>query len=334
MKILGIIVLIAILFVLFKPAYTKKIQGENSISEYRKIDINGEKIQILIRGHNKDNPILVFVHGGPCCSEIPYIVKYQKEWEKEFTIVHYDQRGSGRSMNLKTDYQYVQSCHHVQDLHAICNYVCTYLNKEKVILAGHSYGTYIATQAVVDRPELYSSYIGIGQLANPTESELDNLHLCIDAAKKANNENDVQTLLRLEEEISNGGITPRNYVRKYGFATRRINETKDLLQGIFFGREYSAINIVNVFACLKYQMPLWKELIQKPLPDLVKKIDIPFYFVMGKYDGMTSPKAAKKYFDTIEAVNGKSYVEFEESAHYPQLDEIEAFTKWLKETFK
>ena len=87
MKILGIIVLIAILFVLFKPAYTKKIQGENSISEYRKIDINGEKIQVLIRGHNKDNPILVFVHGGPCCSEIPYVRKYQDELEKDFNIL-------------------------------------------------------------------------------------------------------------------------------------------------------------------------------------------------------------------------------------------------------
>lgn len=334
MKYIFLVLVFFVLYVLFKPAYTKKIKGENSISEYRKIKINGEDIQMLIRGYDRNNPVLVFVHGGPCCSEIPYIVKYQSEWEKLFTVVHYDQRGSGRSMDLKQDYNYVRSTHHVEDLHALTEYICKYLGKDKVLLAGHSYGTYIATQAVAQKPELYSAYIGIGQLSDSIESELDNLYLCIDAAKEAKNEKDVNALLSLEEGIKNGGITPRSYVRKYGFATRKINETTDLLQGLFFGREYTGINILNVFGCLKYQLPLWQELIEHPLPSLVKKIDIPFYFVMGKYDGMTSPKAARKYFDTIEASKGKEYVVFDNSAHYPQLDEIEKFTQWLKKTFK
>ena len=82
MKYIFLVLVFFVLYVLFKPAYTKKIKGENSISEYRKIKINGEDIQMLIRGYDRNNPVLVFVHGGPCCSEIPYIVKYQSEWEK------------------------------------------------------------------------------------------------------------------------------------------------------------------------------------------------------------------------------------------------------------
>lgn len=54
----------------------------------------------MIRGCDRNNPVLLFVHGGPCWSEIPYVVKYQKEWEEKFTIVHYDQRGSGKSYHF------------------------------------------------------------------------------------------------------------------------------------------------------------------------------------------------------------------------------------------
>nr|MCR5723337.1 alpha/beta hydrolase [Lachnospiraceae bacterium] len=128
-KILKIIVLIILLLILFlavravMPARTPGIKGENSISEYRKVNINGADLQVMIRGTDKSNPVVIFVHGGPCCSEIPYVRKYQNDLEKEFTIVHYDQRGSGKSYKFGTDYSEVTAATHVEDLIALTEYV-------------------------------------------------------------------------------------------------------------------------------------------------------------------------------------------------------------------
>lgn len=72
-------------------------------------------LKILKRGNDRNNPVLIFVHGGPCCSEIPYVRKYQENLEKDFTIVHYDQRGSGKSYEFGEDYSTVtifnDGCH-------------------------------------------------------------------------------------------------------------------------------------------------------------------------------------------------------------------------------
>ena len=37
----------------------------NSIAVIEKPEINGVKQNIIIRGENKNNPVLLFVHGGP-----------------------------------------------------------------------------------------------------------------------------------------------------------------------------------------------------------------------------------------------------------------------------
>jgi pimeloyl-ACP methyl ester carboxylesterase len=317
------------------PTWTPKISNKNSISELRKVRINETDIEVMIRGCNRDNPIIVFVHGGPCCSEIPYIRGYQDLLEQEFTIIHYDQRGSGKSYEFGTDYSGVTASTHVDDLIALTEYIKHYLNQEQVILIGHSYGTYIATMAAAKEQELYRAYIGIGQMSNTIESELDGLSKYIEAAKEAGNTDDVTYLSGLEKSISIGkGITPRNYVRKYGFAARNINENSDYLNGFLLGSEYNLLDAIRFYvASGKYQDALIMEALNNPIPDIVTEIDIPVYFVMGKYDCMTSPEAAEEYLNRLTGQAPHEMIVFENSAHYPQLEEKEKFYNWMCSTF-
>lgn len=98
-----IFVALIVILGLFFPTWTPPIKGENSISFLGQVEINGAEHELMIRGVDLNSPIIIFVHGGPGCSEIPYVRKYQKELEQNFTIVHYDQRGSGKSYHfLKT----------------------------------------------------------------------------------------------------------------------------------------------------------------------------------------------------------------------------------------
>ena len=87
-------------------------------------------------------------------------------------------------------------------------------------------------------------------------------------------------------------------------------------------------------ASAKYQDALVMEGLTHPITEIVTDLDIPVYFVMGKYDGMTSPEAAKEYLDSLGGEGAREMVIYEESAHYPQFEEKETFSKWMRETFK
>lgn len=339
LKIIKVIFIILLLFIgirLFSPTWTPSIKGENSISELTKVDIDGAYLEVMIRGNDKNNPVLIFVHGGPCCSEIPYVRKYQESLEKDFTIVHYDQRGSGKSYVFGKDYSKVTATTHTDDLIALTEYITQYLGKDQVILVGHSYGTYIATMAASQRPDLYHAYIGIGQMSNTIESELDSLTKCLKTAEDLGNEKDVEYLKGLKPVILKGeSVTPRKYVRKYGFAARKIDDNVDYLKGFLFGTEYNLLDAIRFYtASIKYQDALIKEALDNPITDIVTEINIPVYFVMGKYDGMTSPEAAERYLDCLTGEGAKEFILFEESAHYPQFEEREEFYRWVRDTFK
>ena len=223
----------------------------------------------------------------------------------------------------------------MEDLIELTKYIEEYSGQEKVILIGHSYGTYIATMAASQEPELYQAYVGIGQVSYMIESELDGLNKCINAAKIAGDMEDVKQLESFRNDIEQGNaIVPRQYVRKYEFAARNINENEDYIKGFLFGTEYNWSDAIRFFvATSKYQDELIMETIKYQITDIVESIDIPVYFVMGKYDCMTSPEVAEKYLTNLGGERTKEMVIFEDSAHYPQFEEKEKFYEWMCNTF-
>lgn len=288
----------------------------------------------MIRGKDKDNPVIIFVHGGPGCSEIPYADRYQDLLENNFTVINYDQRASGKSYHFFEDYSNLSADLLVKDLLAMTDYISERLGKEKIILIGHSYGTYIGMQAAYKAPEKYEAYIGIGQMSDTVESEIDSLNYTINQAQNNGNTDDVLYLQGLTEEIKNGDtFTPRNYVNKYGGGSRLIENPDGNNIGMLFSSEYNLLDVIRYNYGVSYsQNNLVKEVLNKPLPTLVTELKIPCYFIMGKYDYMTSSNAAKKYFDIIEA-DKKEFIPFEKSAHYPEFEEKEKFYKWMSDTF-
>ena len=333
-KYIGAIIIIGLIIALFCPTWTSQIKGDNSISALEQVEINGSNHEIMIRGTDKDNPVIIFVHGGPGCSEIPYAEKYQDLLETKFTVVNYDQRGSGKSYHFFEDYSNLSSDLLVEDLMAFTDYISERLGKEKVILIGHSYGTYIGTQAAYKAPEKYEAYIGIGQMSNQVESEIESLNYVIKQAQKAGNTDDVLYLQGLTEKIKNGDMfTPRNYVMKYGGSVRLIDNPDGDNLGILLSSEYNLLDLIRYNRGLAYsQKFLLEDILKNSLPTNETKFELPVYFIMGKYDYLTTSNEAKKYFDMIEA-NKKEFITFEQSAHYPQYEEKAKFYEWMCDTF-
>ncbi|MEK3686333.1 alpha/beta fold hydrolase [Paenibacillus sp. FSL R10-2736] len=327
-----IVLLIGVGFVF--PTWTPGIKGSKSISTLQQIEINGTRQEVMIRGKDRSNPLVIFVHGGPGVPETPYVRKYQNLLEQNFTVVQYDQRGSGKSYHFSEDYSNLTSELLVEDLLALTEYLEQEFDQKKVLLIGHSYGTYIATQAVSKAPDKFSAYIGIGQTANWVNSELESLQFMIDQARLAGNNAEAEELEHLREPVTTGdAISPRDKISKYGGSVRQIDDITDLFKGLLFGKEYNLLDAVRFFKGNSIsELNLQPELSEHDITELVDQIDIPVYFVMGQFDLMTSVNEARKYLDELEAPQ-KEFVVFDQSAHYPQFEEKEKFAQWLNETW-
>lgn len=332
---ISLIILVALVIAgLAFPTWTPGISGNNSISTLEQIEINGTGHEVMIRGADKRNPIVIFVHGGPGCSEIPYVRKYQDLLEQNFTIVHYDQRGSGKSYHFFEDYSALSSDLLVDDLLALTDYVTGKFGQEKVLLIGHSFGTYIGLKAANKAPDKFFAYIGIGQVGESLQSEQDSLEYSLKQAKLANNSRDVERLESLRASIEKGEIvTPRDILRKYGGAARLIDDNMDYYKGFLMSPEYNLLDVIRFLRGVSVsQEILLAEETEHPITDLIDRLEIPCYFVMGKYDYMTSVRAAQQFYDQLEAPV-KDFVLFDKSAHYPQFEEKELFAEWLNQTW-
>lgn len=313
-------------------SWTWKIKGNDAVSELRNIHINGTKHAFLIRGKSRKNPVILFVHGGPGCSEIPYVAKYQKELEKYFTIVHYDQRGSGKSFHWKEDYSDITVSLLIEDLKCIINYICKELDKDKIILAGHSFGTEIALRTAAVFPDKIAAYVGIGQMAYTALSEKEGLRFCLEGAKKAHRQKDYDALMGIKEQIDAGkGAVPRTYIRRYGGGARLINDNRDYLSSLITRPEYSIPDAIRFVKGLSVAQKLYGTA-EGETAEAVRQLSVPCYFLQGKYDYMTSTRIAKQYFEELTAPE-KEFVLFEKSAHFPQFEEEEKYTEWMREKF-
>jgi L-proline amide hydrolase len=328
------IVVLPIIGLLFRTR-TPSIKGhKNSISTLRQVTINGTKHELMIRGNDKNNPVIIFVHGGPGCPETPYVRKYQDLLEQNFTIVQYDERATGKSYHFFEDYSKLSIDLLVDDLIALTNYISRKLCTKQIILAGHSFGSIVGIKAAKKAPQKFLAYVGIGQIGDFWRGELESFEYALAQATIQNNAQDIKDIEAYRESVvGHKESFPRSIIRKYAGAARLINKASDMVTGILLNPEY------NLFDAIRYgkglsvsDKVLWKEVKEGDLPKEVSELKIPCYFVMGKYDYLTPSKTAKEYFDFITA-HKKEFIVFEQSAHYPHFEEKENFFNLMNRVY-
>jgi pimeloyl-ACP methyl ester carboxylesterase len=176
---------------------TAPIEGANAVSELTTVKIGGMKQWVSIRGTNQQNPLLLFLHGGPGTGQIGFIGTYQRELEKHFVVVNWDQRGAGLSYYGKIPKETMNINQFVQDTIELTQYMLHRFNKENLYLIGHSWGTIIGLLAVHERPDLYKRYFGVSQVADVSEAERVSYEILLERAKNENNPKAYQALTRI-----------------------------------------------------------------------------------------------------------------------------------------
>ena len=141
------------------------IRSPNGVQEGGFVVIGGIKQWVQIRGEDRDNPVLLFVHGGPGGSTLPMSSGW-RPWEKHFTVVQWDQRGTGRTYGETGDAiaPTMTLERMTQDGIELAQYLRTHLHKDKIVLVGHSWGSFLGIHIVKQRPDLFCAYVGVGQV--------------------------------------------------------------------------------------------------------------------------------------------------------------------------
>ncbi len=306
---------------------------KNSIALCEKKEINGWPQYLLMRGKDASLPVLLFLHGGPGTSETGLLRSCNSELENHFIMVYWDQRGAGRSYSPFIDKKTLTIDQLVSDTHELILYLKKKFNKDKIFLAGHSWGSFLGALAANKYPNDLYCYIGIGQLVDLHDNEKISYDFVYKQAKAANDQESVKELDKIKgypdvKDIVPATMAQRPILMKYGGVI--YNETS---YQSFFKKvnnpESSIYDIpVLMLGALQSMDSIWIPLMK--YGDLREKnasFKIPVYLLIGKYDYNVPFVLSESYFNRLSSPY-KKLVWFE-TAHFLPFEDPKTFNTTL-----
>src|SRR5271165_2127530 len=147
-------------------AEARKIVTPNGIERLEIVRIGGIDQWVSVRGTDRRNPVLLYIHGGPGYVSIPMSWWFSRGLEEYFTIVQWDQRAAGKTY-LLTDPAKIASTltteRMISDIEEMAAWARHEFGKEKIFVLGHSYGSFLGLQFAQRHPERLYAYIGVCQ---------------------------------------------------------------------------------------------------------------------------------------------------------------------------
>ncbi|MEY4550415.1 MAG: hypothetical protein RL685_6610 [Pseudomonadota bacterium] len=137
-------------------------RSRGSLSEKIYVEINGTRQGMFIKSKDVTHPVLLYLHGG--MPDYFLTRQHPTGLEDTFTVVWWEQRGSGISYAADIPPETMTLEQLIGDTVAVTNYLRQRFDKQKIYLMGHSGGSFIGIQAAARAPELYHAYIGVAQM--------------------------------------------------------------------------------------------------------------------------------------------------------------------------
>ncbi|MGG0187868.1 alpha/beta fold hydrolase [Bacillus rhizoplanae] len=301
-----------------KNAQKLIINTPNSIVEKRFIKIGGIDQWITVRGEDLNNPVLFFIHGGPA-STYSIFSPLLRSWEKHFTIVQWDQRGSGKTFrkNGKAGNGTITFDRLTQDGIEITEYLLNYLGQEKLILIGSSVGSIIATKMVKCRPELFHAYVGTDQNVSP-DGQILSYQMTLDALHAAGHKKGVQVLKKIGPDPSRW--SRKDFDQRNQWTVKAITTVPNMIMDIILPSMLSSPDhrireIIDIFKGMNFSLNLlFDELLTSDVRKLGLRFELPVFIFQGDTDLVTPTAIAKEFLDEIDAPH-KEFVLIKNAGH-------------------
>lgn len=307
------------------------IRSPNGIDEGSYVRIGGIEQWITIRGEDRSNPVLLFLHGGPGDATNPWGYAGFRSWLKHFTIVQWDQRGAGRTLgrNGAASAESITIERMAQDGIELAEFLRESLQKEKIILVGHSWGSVLGVFIVKERPDLFWAFIGTGQVGDQQRTYV----VAYDALlRKAESLGEQGAIQELKE------VGPPPYPDGRGYAVQRrwsnLFEGADFFISSMLGLALAApgYSLRDINDWTQGQLLSSERLIPQMAgldsKSLGGEFAVPIFVIQGAEDFTTPTSLAEDFVDSIRAPS-KSFVAIDGAGHFAVFMKSDAFLNEL-----
>jgi pimeloyl-ACP methyl ester carboxylesterase len=300
-----------------------------AIQEERFVTLGGIEQWITIRGSNRANPALLIVHGGPGDAQSSLRSVYAI-YEKDFTIVQWDQRGAGKTYAKNPNSPPEPELVELDGLE-LAHYLCNHLGKKKILLLGHSWGSYLGIGMVQKSPDLFAAYIGTGQVGSWHANVQAQFSFLLTKARAANDRKRVQQLEAIGTPDPNDANqyfswwSIRNpympaddakwFQELHKIAKSDPQFTDEFMKTLGDGMTYSGRTTVNA-------------MLTEELPTTASRLAIPFFVIQGREDMVTPTSVATQYFNVVRAPK-KKLILIAHAGHFALVTHREEFLSAL-----
>lgn len=324
------VALIAVAITVARPSSTTPILGADgeplpgSVAELVSVSIGGHDQTLMIRGRSVDNPVILYLAGGPGGTDLG-AMRADTGLEQDFVVVTWEQRGVGKSYASLDPVDTLTVERAVADTIEVTEHLRARFDEEKVFLVGNSWGTVLGVLAVERHPELFHAFVGAGQMVSPRATDVMFYEDTLAWARETGDEVLATTLLR-------NGPPPYDDIRAYEAALSHEHDWNVYppidaheMPGSLFVAENSLMDRVNgLRSFLDTFSVLYPQLQDIDFRRDIPRLEVPVYLVQGRYEARGRAVPAREWFDLLEAPT-KEMIVFEHSGHRPQFEEPAAF---------
>jgi pimeloyl-ACP methyl ester carboxylesterase len=318
----------------------RAIRSAGGIDSLVSVRIGGIDQWIHVRGQNVNNPILLFIHGGPGIAFIPLAREVQGPWERHFTVVQWDQRGAGKTYarNDRDLQRITMSVSQMeQDALEVVNYLRKRFKRDKIVVLGHSWGSILGLWLAHEHPDIIDAYVGVAQAVN---MKLNEMTAYEDALKVARMRHSVEAIRDLESiqpypppavDLRKASIAQEWQAKLLGPPADRPRfvDMKRILSTLLSAPEYSLRDVYGFTRGQLFSLEvLIPEVKQVDVATLGTDFKVPLFFFHGRHDPYCRPALIEKYAETITAPR-REIVWFEDAGHFPFFEDQRMFTDEL-----
>jgi len=303
------------------------------------VQLGGITQWIRIRGADASNPVLLLMQQGP---GLPMInearrVEHLLGLENAFTVVYWDQRGTGLSSpSLRRDSNRfeISVARMVDDTVSLLELLRDRFGGNTFV-TGFSFGATFAAQAAVRRPELVAALVTAGMDIDTPTAENKAYAFALDAARRRGNRRAARQLEAIgppPHKTVKQFTTRARWVANFGGVTAGANFNslfRALLVSLVRSPDYPAADVIRTLRGINAsQAALLPQLATTDLVRTMPRLDVPIVMAQGRLDQVAPGEAAQRFHDSLTAPS-KQLVWFERSAHTPHLEEPAKFRDLL-----
>jgi pimeloyl-ACP methyl ester carboxylesterase len=303
------------------------IAAPNGITEARFVRVGGIDQWITIRGEDRANPVVLILAGGPGNSLVP-LASVFRAWERQFTVVQWDQRGAGKTYGKNGTHETPMTIERMRDDGIeLTRLLLEMLRKPKLVLIGHSWGTVLGVAMVKAHPELFYAYVGTGQVVAKEEKEEILYAALMETVREAHDQDGIEKLTAIgappyksEADL----LVERDVSERYDTAAER-NLEATLRPVVLFAPGFSMADIYSMLQGSRFAADaLYREVLGYDARTLGLAFAVPFFVFNGDEDRVTPADLARRYVETIDAPQ-KAFVVLHGGGHSAMLTMSDRF---------